>query len=726
LRDRQRAILQFHDLPAELPDLSQLGGSAPHQPHHGPPMNLPFAPAKQAMSALETLAEVSRQHLEERVGGKQRGKTPPPPPLNHSSSHGALLDEFLVDDRPDGFDLAAVSQDMDVSGAPALPSIYQFNGSLQHSPTTSPHMGHVSLSSSSSMNQIMPSLVMTASAANELSNIMPLSNGLMEPELNAPSNNGISDKFFHSQVRQHWPSLPSSSIDPMLHEHNGMHLPSKDDNVTKSVSQPRPIAMNPNGSQAHFTTDFSVSQKPPKPKVRGRFTDTRRKEVQEVRKRGACLRCRMLKKPCSGDSPCTTCQNVESARLWKSPCIRTRVADEFHLYSVGLQGVLAFHAVSQAKGQVLLDPIPGRIEATHHLESALFATFAPLKCQSQALPSSDIDPAIIAAMSPSSLEIIDGEDDIGGKIDAYVKKSAASYYESEDSPLMKITLRSAYGVTTANPDGLLPKVIELWNLTQTLTSRTLQWHIFSNPSMAPTIQPSSLSSADLENASRTPITTVNNRLSYDLIKMQLLAATEKRAASLAKVVMNDLERRLLQRQQASPFETFLIAVILLACVERMCWLFRTWEDQTPPAAISPTDPNLLDVQKVSQPQSTTDDSLAAALQSNPLDNSTVHPIRNPKWPLDKPPAHFSQQGERFSDILHMLLKMRGVPPKPVPRSTDGMLVMWGDEVDEKVKEWYDGIEVTVDMLNERREARFIGVDPREWELKFIGKIIAGG
>ena len=31
-------------------------------------------------------------------------------------------------------------------------------------------------------------------------------------------------------------------------------------------------------------------------KVRGKFTDSRRKEVQEVRKKGACIRCRMLRK----------------------------------------------------------------------------------------------------------------------------------------------------------------------------------------------------------------------------------------------------------------------------------------------------------------------------------------------------------------------------------------------------------------------------------------------
>lgn len=683
-------------------------------------MNLPFAPSKQGMSALETLAEVSRQHLDlsgKHIPGKQR-KSPPPPPhqqqqqqMSTGGSQGPSFEEFLIqDDRPEG-DSITLSQSMDMSGAPALPSIYQFNGPLQHSPTGSPHMSSLPLATSAgSMAHMVPSLVMAASAANEL---MPLTNSMtMEPELNM-SNPGIADKFFHSQARSQW-----ANLDPLLPDHGKDQVPPPADNDAKASTQPRPIAMNPNTTQTHFTTDFSVNQKPAKPKVRGRFTDSRRKEVQEVRKRGACIRCRMLKKPCSGDNPCNTCQNVESARLWKQPCIRTRIAEEFNLYSAGLRGVLAFHAVSQAKGQIRLDQTPGRIEATHYPDSATFATFTPLKCQSQIVHSTEIDPVILGARSPSQLEIIDGEDDISGKLDLYIKKMAPSFFESEDSAFMKATTNTAFNITSSNPDGLLTKVLELWSLTRILTKPNLDWNLFSNPSLAPTMAPSTMTPSDLENLARIPITSITNQASYDLIKMQLMGATEKRAACLARIVMNDLERRLLQRQQANPFETFLVAVVLLACVERMCWLFRTWEDQSstvtlPAAETAP-----------SQSQPTTDGDIAQALQSAPA-SDVPQPSRNPKWPFDKHPAYYSQQGERFSDILLMLLKMRGVPPKPQARSTDGVLVIWGDNADETVHEWYEGIAVTNDMLAERSNARFIGEDPKEWELKFVSKIISG-
>ena len=568
-------------------------------------------------------------------------------------------------------------------------------------------MGDMPMSSATSMAQMVPSLVMAASQANDL---LPLNGGLqLEPELNMNMTNpGMS--VFQSQPQQ-W----QNSIDPMLPDQaNKSHI-ALDETGSKVSSQPRPLAINPNGPQTHFGTDFSVNHKSVKPKVRGRFSDTRRKEVQEVRKRGACIRCRMLKKPCSGDNPCNTCQNVESARLWKQPCIRTRIAEEFNLYSAGLHAVLSFHAISQAKGQIRLSQIPGRIEATHYPDSGIVATFTPLKC----LAPGDVDPTILGAIAPSQLEIIDTEDDIGGKLDHYVKAVVPSFCESEESAFMRVTTNISLSISSTNSDNLLNKVRELWNLTRILNSPSLYWHFFSNPSLAPTINPPTINTSDLETINRTPISRTQNELSYNLIKSQLMGATEKRAATLARIVMNDLERRLLQRQQANPFETFLVAVVLLACVERMCWLFRTWEDHNNPSPM-----NTVHITQPPTDEATADEQLARALRAAPADDSDIPP-RNPGWPLDKPPAYYSQQGERFSDILFMLLKMRGVPPKPEVRPIDGVLAIYGDGGDDKVREWYEGIGVTSDLLARQRDARFTGMDPKEWELKYVGKVISG-
>jgi hypothetical protein len=422
----------------------------------------------------------------------------------------------------------------------------------------------------------------------------------------------------------------------------------------------------------------------------------------------------MLKKPCSGENPCNTCQNVESARLWKQPCIRTRIAEEFGLYSAGLYSVLAYHATNQAKGQIRLDQTPGRIEATHFPETGTFATFTPLKCQqTQTTQTANIDPAIFGTTASPDLELIDSDDDVSGKLDHYIKQMGGHFSDTEDSVFMKTTVNMSKKVTSSSQDGLLPKALELWNLTRILTSKNFEWHLFSNPSLAPTMAPSTLENADLEDTVRMPITSLDHPESYNLITMQLMGATEKRAACLARIVMNDLERRLLQRQQANPFETFLVAVILLACVERMCWLFRTWE-------VQPQSPPITD------PSSSSKQELASALQpSSPPAPVSEISHRNPRWPLDKSPTSFSHQGEKFSDILNMLLKMRGVPPKPLPRNPDGLLTVWSEDTEDKVRDWYDGIAVTTQTLDARANARFGGGEPEEWELKYVGKIIRG-
>lgn len=64
-----------------------------------------------------------------------------------------------------------------------------------------------------------------------------------------------------------------------------------------------------------------------------------------------------------------------------------------------------------------------------------------------------------------------------------------------------------------------------------------------------------------------------------------------------------------------------------------------------------------------------------------------------QWPLDKRPPYYASQGDRFSDILHMLLKMRGLPPKTTPRQENGILKAI-EGSDENAIRWFDTIKVT--------------------------------
>ena len=74
---------------------------------------------------------------------------------------------------------------------------------------------------------------------------------------------------------------------------------------------------------------------------------------------------------------------------------------------------------------------------------------------------------------------------------------------------------------------------------------------------------------------------------YTLVRSQVRALTEKKASKLSKSILNELEKRLLQRPQCQGFETFLVALILLSCVERMCWLFQTWDNHDTSMKVRP-------------------------------------------------------------------------------------------------------------------------------------------
>ncbi|KAK3341614.1 hypothetical protein B0T25DRAFT_347532 [Lasiosphaeria hispida] len=75
--------------------------------------------------------------------------------------------------------------------------------------------------------------------------------------------------------------------------------------------------------------------KPSQARARKRFGQTRRKEIRGVRERGACLRCRLLRIPCSQTEPCTACLKLasmpdfrmEKKTLFYIDCIRVSIKD---------------------------------------------------------------------------------------------------------------------------------------------------------------------------------------------------------------------------------------------------------------------------------------------------------------------------------------------------------------------------------------------------------------
>lgn len=108
-------------------------------------------------------------------------------------------------------------------------------------------------------------------------------------------------------------------------------------------------------------------------------------------------------------------------------------------------------------------------------------------------------------------------------------------------------------------------MLELWSINHIWVDFEMKWISFE------------ISDSEGFGGNRKEIDGKTDRTSYDLLCIQLRAAAEKRAAQISKSLLNELERRLLQRAQSGWFETYLAAICLLNCVERSTWLFQSWD-----------------------------------------------------------------------------------------------------------------------------------------------------
>ncbi|KAI9746198.1 MAG: hypothetical protein M1818_000879 [Claussenomyces sp. TS43310] len=647
LRDRQKALLQLNDLP-DLPDARN--GQA-----NNPQVELPVG--NRNWTALETLAEVSRQidlseKHDDRVqhdpsAGSRSEETP-------RKEHFELQEQWTPDNPPLSYE-ARVQRDKKLLSQKLAPR--------RDSAVTLPP---VDLNRSASPSEAMAATAKSMAAAASARFVPMLDPQLIgeglpdipQSELPLDTAEQTLQRFLAhrpAQENQTWPMLDGSG---------GNMYPDPDGFIHQSqVNTFQPIAMN-QGMTTEFSAEYGNGQKPNKPKVRGRFTPTRRKEVQEVRKRGACIRCRMLKKPCSGDSPCNTCKNVESARLWKQPCIRTRIADELDMYSAGLHAVLAYHEVNAVKSRVTFSPSPYPIEASHYPDTTIYATFNALSGQ-YVPPEKNIDPSLdldLDFTGPTvTHRILDNDnDDLPMKVEAYMKRMSSVFFDKESSHFMNVTLNTALELSIQNQDVLLTRVLELWSTVHILVDHELSWAILEKTDASAEAGQGAL---------------IDDTATYQLLCMQLNAAVEKKAALISKNVLNDLERRLLLRSSTSAFETFLVAIILLNCVEKSIWLFKSWEQ----------------------------DFLKA------------------RWPLDKTPIWYGSQGDRITDMLQMLLRMRGIPPKTYVRDEDGILAT---DADPAAKEYLEKLYLShAVVLDKQDHPTFDPADSRCYELRFCSKLL---
>jgi hypothetical protein len=230
-----------------------------------------------------------------------------------------------------------------------------------------------------------------------------------------------------------------STLDPLLSYPASQKLPTERGipilELSHSQTEVEESSTNPSETPFHAITNTSTSVPTPsaKKRVRGAFSPQDRVKVRNVRQRGACLRCRMLKKSCGDQDPCFECSKLENARIWKNVCVRVRLPGLFTVYQHSLFRVTAHRAEQRLKRTSKVEPRAGRLELTLFQTQGIYIVVPWMMTETGiALISDDADQAVT----------------MGDRLEAYVYRVLAhlqnqsnSFFEA--SHIVQHTLRWA-------------------------------------------------------------------------------------------------------------------------------------------------------------------------------------------------------------------------------------------------------------------------------------------
>lgn len=85
--------------------------------------------------------------------------------------------------------------------------------------------------------------------------------------------------------------------------------------------------------------------------------------------------------------------------------------------------------------------------------------------------------------------------------------------------------------------------------------------------------------------------------------------------------------------------------------------------------------------------------------------------------------HYVESGERFCDVLLLLLRVRElVPPTGLHRYAQEV-IQTISPVDDGIKRWIGNIQITQEHLEQRLHARFDPEDYRSMDMKLISRLL---
>ncbi|KAL8715266.1 MAG: hypothetical protein Q9220_001224 [cf. Caloplaca sp. 1 TL-2023] len=268
-------------------------------------------------------------------------------------------------------------------------------------------------------------------------------------------------------------------------------------------------------------------------KVRGKFTDLRRQEVQKIRKKGACIRCRMLRKT------------------------------ELEIFQTGLFKKVPSQYLEQREGQGMITSRQSYIRLVN-VESDVrpmsFSTQDDIQQNSRQSRESKSDEE---NEETSIFYLNETIEQISSKLLSYIRTVAPQLVDQEPSLLTNQTFVTA----KTSGDKLLMQALDLWALTQVIISEHHDWSLTHSADQM-VIDGQSRIPHETQTSQR-PAQSSQTSMKY--VTRQLQAAAEQQASIVSKNIMIDLEKRLERKDKCQGAETFFVGITLLYCVERMTW-----------------------------------------------------------------------------------------------------------------------------------------------------------
>ncbi|KAI1759287.1 hypothetical protein GGR53DRAFT_152805 [Hypoxylon sp. FL1150] len=457
-----------------------------------------------------------------------------------------------------------------------------------------------------------------------------------------------------SPERQPAPAMTNVSTaapwEGMAYMAEGIHAPATINNQGQQME----ITLNKGG----FRMDTSDGLGSRHRHSRARYEHGRRKEVREIRRIGACIRCRILRKTCSPGTPCDACKKVLSPRVWRTGCVRTKLCDYINLYSAKVQAVMSQKRINNYKSSHQLENVGTLVEVSHFPETGHKAVFQVLQGKQNEgvdnMPDGD---------NPGRVLLLDYDnEDISGKVEAYMRQTLNELISREPSHYVRVTLKIATMVAEQTNDELLKRSLELWGIVE-MMDRERQWTMLVKSSK--------------EGVEDYWIKDDSDTEAYTNICMQLTAAAEHKADTASQSLLKGIQQNLQDGKIKLGFPMFLTVMLFLNCMEKTTWAFKAWDEE-----------NL-----------------------------------RPKWPLQKPPSDYTHQGEELMELLRMLLTIRHVLPRTVP-TEDADTPMMADENDPMIQKFFQDLGVTSAYLHTRLEpGNFQPTDSRSLEFLFCAPLL---